>query len=175
MIQKDVSYYTEIGIRWLERMSIFPSDLAHKGNENSGRYSRGSGKRPYQHAGKQLKKGGIIKGAPDVVTKALKMGTVKLDVNPQLQKDHCEFTHEPGKGYIKGGMDNARKLIEELHGTGDPVIDSKGNWTRKERVKAKGNPAVNEFGNDTNALMIHYSRTGAHIMTRQEDNNEKGT
>lgn len=29
------------------------STLSHKGNENSGRYPRGSGKRPYQHVSKQ--------------------------------------------------------------------------------------------------------------------------
>ena len=31
------------------------------------------------------------------------------------------------KGYIKGGLDKAEKLVQKLHGTGEAVIDSKSN------------------------------------------------
>lgn len=52
--QSDFQRYVEIGRRWLENRFglVFSSVLAHKGNENSGRYPRGSGERPYQHVKK---------------------------------------------------------------------------------------------------------------------------
>ena len=161
--------YVELGMKWISMILGYSSTLAHVGNENSGRYPRGSGEQPYQHTGKQLKNGGVIKWAPDVVEKSIKTGSVKLDVNPQLQKDHLESAHEEGKGYIVGGIEEARKLIDDLHGTGEPVKDAKGNWARKERVTANGSPAINENGKPTGSLMIHYSKTGTHIMTRKDD------
>ena len=162
-------HYVKLGMKWIERLLGYESTLSHIGNENSGRYPRGSGERSYQHTGKQLKKGGVIKDGPNLVENALKTGAVKLKVNKQLQLDHCEATHQEGRGYVKGGVEFAEQLVEDLHGTGTPVIDAKGNWTRKERVTANDKVAVNEYGEDTDALMIHYSKTGTHIMTRQED------
>ena len=41
--------YVELGMRWISRILGYSSTLAHIGNENSGRYPRGSGERPYQH------------------------------------------------------------------------------------------------------------------------------
>lgn len=52
--QYDFQRYVEIGKQWLESQFglVFSSVLAHIGNENSGRYPRGSGDRPYQHVKK---------------------------------------------------------------------------------------------------------------------------
>lgn len=53
MIKIKYAYYVEIGMKWIRRILGLGDTLAHKGNENSGRYPRGSGERPYQHAGKK--------------------------------------------------------------------------------------------------------------------------
>ena len=44
-----MDYYIDLGRKWISRIIGSEDILAHKGNANSGRYPRGSGKRPYQH------------------------------------------------------------------------------------------------------------------------------
>ena len=46
---KSIEYYIDLGKKWISRIFGLDDTLSHIGNENSGRYPRGSGKRPYQH------------------------------------------------------------------------------------------------------------------------------
>ena len=120
-------------------------------------------------------KDGIIK--PDrVVLDNIENGTVKLEVNGQKQSRHIKDStgYLEGRSYLKGNLETAKELVDKLHGTGQPIVDSKGNWTKKERVENSEiigtvvNPLTGEES-ETRKAIIHYSKTGTHIIPSRED------
>ncbi len=101
-------------------------------------------------------------------------GSVKLEMNKDKQNRHIKDSKEyiVGRSYMYGSLEDIRKLIAELQGTGEFVKDTKGNWTKKERVMADKmigvviDPSTGEE-TTTNSAMIHYSNTGTHIVPRK--------
>ena len=74
----------------------------------------------------------------------------------------------------RNGASFNQKLVDELSGTGSPVLDAKGNWTNKERVQADSIIGVHvekktKKETETNKALIIYSKTGSHIVPRKED------
>lgn len=112
-----------------------------------------------------------IKAKNAIIEMALKSGKVSKKVNPQKQGRHIKNSPDyvKGRSYIHGSFSTAQKLIDELSGTGSPIIDKNGNWTKKERVTAAkviGTHVSNKTGIETptsNALIV-YSKTGSHII-----------
>ena len=79
-----------------------------------------------------------------------------------------------GRSYISGNNENSQKLVDELGRTGIPILDSKGNWTHKERVEASEILGVhispeNNKETETKKATIVYSKIGSHIIPRKDE------
>lgn len=112
-----------------------------------------------------------------IVKEAIENGEVSKTINADKQKRHTKSNHLPGRSYLDGDLEYAQELVNELGGTGSPVIDKHGNWTRQERVTASDivGTYVDREGKETQTskAMIDYSRTGTHIYPRKEKKNDE--
>ena len=138
------------------------------------------------HHGVKGQKWGIRNGPPyplekshknSIIEEAMSSGKVKKTINPEKQKKHCKSYNLKGRSCLDGDLDFAQMLVDELSGTGEPVLDRNGNWTNRERVVYKKKVGVNVDDSTlketrTDKLMIVYSNTGTHIYPRKEKNNE---
>ena len=136
------------------------------------------------HHGIKGQKWGIRNGPPyplakssknSIIEEAIRTGKVKKTINREKQLRHTKKHHLPGRSYIDGDLVYAQKLVDELSGTGQPVMDSKGNWTHQERDVAKEKAGIyvdniTKKETRTDKLMIVYSGTGTHIYPRKEKN-----
>ena len=73
-------------------------------------------------------------------------------------------------------MDECSEILYNEAGNGLMVFDRKGNLKKKERIVADKIVGVVKgeegFSEDTQGLMIHYSKTGAHLIPRKVDSDE---
>lgn len=111
-----------------------------------------------------------------IVKDAIDSGKVSKTININKQDRHIKGSdgYIMGRSYIKGNIEDAQKLVDELSGTGKPIIDSKGNWTNKERVEASETLGVHVNPDDnseteTKKATIVYSKTGSHIIPRKDE------
>ena len=115
------------------------------------------------------KSNGTIKSTK--VQDAVSSGIVSLKVNREKQLRHTLSKHKPGRSYLHGDLNFAQSLIYELAGSGQPVLDSNGRGTNKERVTSKkiiGTYATpNGEETKTCNAMIVYSKSGSHIYPRR--------
>ena len=106
-----------------------------------------------------------------IVVDAIKSGEVSTKVNSEKQLRHTKDGHTPGRSYIDGDLEDAQQLIDELGGTGTPLVTSDGRWLHKERVSADATIGVyaDSDGNESESsnAMIVYSKNGAHIYPRK--------
>ncbi len=136
------------------------------------------------HHGIKGQKRGVRNGPPyplgkeqshnKIIDEAIKSGEVLLTVNKDKQRRHTKSGHIFGRSYLDGDEDFAQRIIDELHGTGTPVIVEGQGWKRKERVtaiKIIGTYVDPKSGVETktNKAMIVYSKTGSHIYPRKEN------
>ena len=114
------------------------------------------------------------------IKRRIRSDNVNKAVNPEKQRRHIrsEKEYETGRSYIYGDLATAQDLVDEYSGTGQPKIDRNGKWKNKEVVEAETDIGVDidkDTGNETttNRFVIHYSRTGTHIVptTRKETDN----
>ena len=136
-------------------------------------------KEKYIKASETLKnegKSGKIDTSKNVIADAIKNGLVKTTVNRESQRRHMIDSpdYKTGRSYMYGTLEEINKLISELIGKGVAVLDRKGAWTHKERVRAAkvvGKHIDKETGTETetHAAMIVYSNTGTHIYPRKEE------
>jgi hypothetical protein len=104
-----------------------------------------------------------------VVRDATTSGDVSLKIKSRQNlhmKGHKDF--KEGRSYFEAETD-VSKLIDELKGTGEPIFDSNGDWTNKERVVADKCVGVHVDGatgkeTPTKNLTIIYSKDGCHIV-----------
>ena len=135
-----------------------------------------------ENAEKNLKKqgeSGTIKVENSVVKSAVSSGVVSATVNANKQNRHIKDSpgYVEGRSYIYGTLKDAQRLIDDLNGTGEALLDGKGNWLRKERVHAEDPVGVHIdkiSGNETKTTngLIVYSKTGAHIYPAKEEEDE---
>ncbi len=111
-----------------------------------------------------------------IVKDAIDSGTVSKTINVNKQNRHIKDGdgYIEGRSYIKGTVEDAQRFVDVLSGTGTPIIDSKGNWTSKERVEASETLGVHISPNDnketeTQKATIVYSKTGSHIIPRKDE------
>ena len=97
-------------------------------------------------------------------------GDISKQVNAEKQNQHIKGHKDyiEGRSMFDGTLEDAQKLINELSGTGRPIVSKKGVWQNKELVKAShivGTDISVEDGKRTrtNRAMIQYSKTGTHI------------
>lgn len=123
-----------------------------------------------------LEKSSTIAAETNVVKDAISTGAVLTTINVDKQSRHILSSdkYTEGRSYIKGTIEDAQKLVDELSGTGSPIIDTAGNWTNKERVKSASvigvhiDPSTQTKTETANGTII-YSKTGSHIVPRKED------
>ena len=111
-----------------------------------------------------------------IVKDAIDSGSVSKTINANKQNRHIKDSggYIEGRSYIKGNIEDAQKLVDDLSGTGIPIIYSKGNWTNKERVEASETLGVHISPDDnketeTKKATIVYSKTGSHIIPRKDE------
>lgn len=116
----------------------------------------------------------IIK-SNNLVQRNIDSGNVKLEINPEKQNRHIKDSsgYVDGRSYIYGGVEQAQKIVNDLHGTGTPVMKPDGTWANKEHVQSDepiGIAVSKRTGEeDTKAATIHYSKTGTHVVPRKEE------
>lgn len=136
------------------------------------------------HHGVKGQKWGVRNGPPypldksdkrdTIVEDAIKAGLVSKQINREKQLRHTKNEHIPGRSYLDGDLEFAQELVDKLSGTGEPKFDSHGEWTRKEMVSSPNiigmhvDP-INGKETKTSKATIIYSKTGAHIYPRQEE------
>lgn len=108
-----------------------------------------------------------------IVQDAISSGEVSKTVNREKQMRHTLDGHSEGRSYLYGDLDYAQELVDELSGTGTPKLNQHDAWTHKETVTASEvvGVCVDSDGQETesHSAMIVYSKTGAHIYPRKED------
>ena len=122
------------------------------------------------------KVGGSSTMKSTIVKDAIDSGKVSKTINVNKQNRHIKGSdgYIEGRSYIKGNVEDAQKFVDKLSGTGKPIIDSKGNWTNKERVEASETLGVHINPDDnseteTKKATIVYSKTGSHIIPRKDE------
>lgn len=112
----------------------------------------------------------------DIIDEAIQSGKVSKTINRDKQRRHTKSEHIPGRSYLDGDFEYAQKLVDELSGTGEAIVDRNGNWTSKERVRASHAIGTHVDGDGTesrtNKALITYSKTGTHIYPGKENNDE---
>lgn len=130
-----------------------------------------------EHSGVKGMKWGVKNGPPypidrsekesNIVTKSIRDGEVKTEINIDKQKRHTKLDHIPGRSYINGGCKYAQELVDKHCGKGEPILDRKGKWTNKERFIDDEIIGVhidtNGAETSTKRGVIAYSKTGSHV------------
>lgn len=141
---------------------------------------------PYPLSAEQKKDGGVSEKAvakssqggkldQEVLKRAIESGEVSLKLNIGHQKKHLPDREDKRRSYIQGDLATAQRLIMELSGTGELVVNTKtGKWLNKERVVTSDRIGVyvdvdTEEHIQTDKLMIHYGKKGAHIYGRKDE------
>lgn len=121
-------------------------------------------------------KSGIIQVKKFSIKDAVSSGAVTTKINAAKQGRHIKTSkaYIEGRSYINGTLEDAQRLVDDLSGTGDSMIDENGNWLHKERVQADhvfGIHVDMKTGKETETSkgMIIYSKTGTHIIPRKEN------
>ena len=135
------------------------------------------------HHGVKGQKWGVQNGPPYPLDKSEKKSNMvselddsEKEINKEKQSRHLSESRAKGRSYLNGDIDDAKKLIDELSGTGEPKYDRHGNWVKKEIVSSKDiigmyvDPNTYEE-TPSNKAVIVYSKTGAHIYPIKKGNN----
>ena len=98
---------------------------------------------------------------------------VSKTINPEKQSRHIidSAGYIEGRSYLLPGVD-AQGLVDKHHGTGEIRFTKAGDWINKEFISTEYiigvevNP-VTGTKTATNRFLIHYSKTGTHIVPAQ--------
>ena len=106
---------------------------------------------------------------------------VSKNINPEKQNRHVRESngYKEGRSYIFGGLEEAQVLVSKYHGTGEPQFTVAGKWKNKELVEVEFDMGVDvdedtHMETTTNRFVIHYSKTGSHVVptSRKEEADE---
>ena len=161
MGSKKYKRWIERGRRWVKRYLY--SELFHHGIKGQKWGVRNGPPYPLEKS----PKGGIIE-------EAIRSGKVKKTINREKQLRHTYSHHTKGRSYLYGDLEYAQNLIDKLSGTGEAMVDKKGNWINKEKVSCSDIVGIHiddetKEETPTKAAMIVYSKTGTHIYPRKEN------
>lgn len=153
-----------------ERAEFFGLDKADSFAEFKEKYLKAA--QTVENTGKS----GIIQVKKFSIKDAVSSGAVTTKINAEKQGRHIKTSkaYIEGRSYINGTLEDAQRLVDDLSGTGDSMIDENGNWLHKERVQADhvfGIHVDMKTGKETETSkgMIIYSKTGTHIIPRKEN------
>lgn len=107
---------------------------------------------------------------------AVPSSAVTTKINAEKHERHIKrsLASISGRSYNNETLEDAQRLVDELSGTGVPLMAANGNRLNKERVQADSAFGVHvdpEIGQETETTkgMIIYSKTGTHIIPGKED------
>lgn len=105
------------------------------------------------------------------IRQMIKSGSVNKTVNPEKQNRHIKTSelYDGKRSYIYGDLNDAQNLVDKYHSTGEILFDRNGKWKNKELVLTEIDIGVDvdpksHEGTPTNRFIIHYSKTGTHIV-----------
>lgn len=115
------------------------------------------------------------------IRQKIRSDDVNKAVNPEKQGRHIQTSegYKAGRSYVYGDMDAAQDLVNKYHGTGEPKLDKNGKWKNKEVVEIDKDIGVSvdkKTGAETptKRFVIHYSRTGTHVVPTAGKENDDG-
>jgi hypothetical protein len=118
---------------------------------------------------KQASGASVIVKKINSVKSGIHKGDYPLNINPDKQGRHML-----GENYIEGrsaitiSIDDLQSLVHQFAGTGNIVLDRKGEWKKQEIVDLgyEIGYTVNKEGRKvkTSKVKIHYSKTGVHVV-----------
>lgn len=118
---------------------------------------------------KQASKASVIAKEISSIKSGIRKGDYSLNVNPDKQGRHML-----GENYIEGrsaitiSMNELQSLVRQFAGTGNIVLDRRGEWKKQEIVDLgyEIGYTVNKEGRKvkTSKVKIHYSKTGVHVV-----------
>ena len=111
----------------------------------------------------------------EAVRGLIRSDQIPKQVNKGHQNKHIKTSghYVPGKSYLYGDLDAAQALVDQYHGTGEPIFTRKGDWAQKEVVsqsKPIGVDVDMQTGaeTETSRFTIHYGKKGTHIVPAKE-------
>lgn len=120
-------------------------------------------------------KSGKINMESSIVKDAISSGIVSTVINADKQNRHIKDGdgYIEGRSYTYGTVEDAQQLVDELSGTGTPIV-ANGEWQNKERVTSNSVVGVHidpetKAETETKNATIIYSKTGSHVIPRKED------
>ena len=165
------SIYIRKGKAWVEKyfteMEKENSTIKHYGVKGM----KWGVRRTPEQLGRKKRVANYLKNST-IVRDAIRSGKVSKRINREKQLRHTKTYHIKGRSYLDGDLEFAQRLVDELSGTGSPIMDKKGNWTYRERVtysRSIGIHVDEKTGSETrtNKGTIVYSKTGTHIYPRR--------
>lgn len=109
------------------------------------------------------------------IQKLIKSDEIPKTLNRGNQQKHIKDSpgYIQGRSYIYGDLNTAQGLVNIYHGTGEPVFNRKGEWSKKEVVSSDriiGINVVPDTGEETETqrFVIHYGKKGTHVVPTKE-------
>jgi len=89
----------------------------------------------------------------------------KKDINTDKQNKHIPGTknYEPGKSKLSVSISEAQELVNQFSGKGEKVSNNKERVDFEKVIGKYVDPTTGQES-DTTVGMIHYSKTGTHIV-----------
>lgn len=111
----------------------------------------------------------------EAVRALIRSDQIPKKINKGHQNKHIKTSghYVSGKSYLYGDLDTAQALVDQYHGTGEPIFTRKGDWSQKEvvsRSKPIGVDVDMQTGaeTETSRFTIHYGKKGTHIVPAKE-------
>ncbi len=111
----------------------------------------------------------------EAILALIRSDQVPKKINKGHQNKHIKSSghYVSGKSYLYGDLDAAQALVNQFHGTGEPILTRRGDWAQKEVVsqsKPIGVDVDMQTGTETETsrFTIHYGKKGTHIVPAKE-------
>lgn len=111
----------------------------------------------------------------EAVQQLIKSDEIPKTLNRGNQQKHIKDSpgYIQGRSYVYGDLNTAQGLVDIYHGTGEPVFNRKGEWSKKEVVSSGRIVGVNvapDAGEETETrrFVIHYGNKGTHVVPTKE-------
>ena len=154
-------------------------DLVERAKEQTHTHDETNAKQPlqttsdagYNDIQQQVQGDDVERQTQDEIREHIRSDAVNKDLNVAHQNRHIRGSEnfDPTRSEFFGAADEARKLIQQYHGTGEIRFNQADEWINKEfivldRLIGRYSNKITGEDHDTNVFSIHYSKRGAHIV-----------
>lgn len=110
----------------------------------------------------------------DIIKERLNSGDIKLEINREKQNRHIRGTNDykEGRSYLTISVEEAQKIINQYHATGDININKNGQIREIVCCRKEIGVSISQFTREETPTIygkIHYSKTGTHIVPYKEN------